>query len=58
MRRVDPAADKDGGGRRLSNRMIWIWTLAVLLIVGGCCGAEIAAGKIINGILTEILRMP
>jgi methionine synthase I (cobalamin-dependent) len=56
--RFDPAANKDGSGRRFSNRLIWMWTLAVLLIVGGCCGAEIAAGKIINEILTDILRMP
>ncbi len=57
MESFDPDDAKDSD-RRVSNRMMWMWALAVLLVVGGCCGAEFWAGKIINGIVTDILRMP
>jgi hypothetical protein len=44
--------------RRVSRRVQWMSTVAVLLIGLGCCGAWIWFFKIIDGIVADTLRMP
>jgi hypothetical protein len=43
------------GGRRLARHIALTWAVAVTLMVGAFCAAEIWLAKIINGLLVDAL---
>jgi len=42
------------GGRRLAHHIMWTWAVAVTLLVGSFCVAEVWLARIVNGLLMDI----